>query len=269
MSSMVLRCPSCDIQMNVTVPDGVSEAFDKGYTEGINLVTEVFTEMLPLDHYKNEVEKSKVLIQDLAEFLEEDIGEVKLKTSFPEGRLAEEWVKKVDTETFYRDNKDYLYDNIKYNQFPRYHIERLLPLALMYHVKILDIGCGIGMLAFMLSAENEVTGYDINQKVIDFCNFRKSKYNSDVEFTTEEPDYGQFDLITAIGTLEHIENLEAFIRKLGGTMKQGALLYHYDDFGDQNISPMHFNHSNEINGWLEEAGFKILTGRWAIKDANI
>jgi len=88
------------------------------------------------------------------------------------------------------------------------------------------------------------------------------------DFTTKLPDLSQFDLVTALGTLEHLDNLKKFVMKLKA-MKSGARFHHFDDFGDQNISPMHYNHSRGINKWLGDAGFIIFDERWAIKGASI
>jgi len=128
--------------------------------------------------------------------------------------------------------------------------------------RILDFGCGVGVSTCLLSElGNEVIGYDINKKAVDFANFRARKHNYKAQFTAEMPELGQFDLVLAIDVLEHIEDLRSLILKLGKSMKSGARLYHYGTFEDG--SPDHFNHSANINEWLEEAGFEIIDTLWA------
>ena len=44
-----------------------------------------------------------------------------------------------------------------------------------------------------------------------------------------------------------------------------AKFYHYDCFWEHEISPMHFDHSKQIDEWLKEAGFVIFNNHWCIK----
>ncbi|GAG96728.1 unnamed protein product, partial [marine sediment metagenome] len=70
---------------------------------------------------------------------------------------------------------------------------------------------------------------------------------------------------TAIDTLEHIEDLHPFLLMLGKRMSRGARFYHNDDFEHQEVSPMHFDHSEHLDEWLKKAGFLIWDEHWCIK----
>ena len=267
MGILGARCPTCKAQLQINIPDDISNSYNSGVSTGVNMVINSIETTFPMLSFYNEVKRLNCVDADLAEFLHENIEEVKKKMEFPEIRLAKQWEdRKVGTDEYYVNNKDYLYDNAKYNKFPTYQVQRLLPLVLVRKQNTLDIGCGIGMLVSMLAGQdNNSMGYDINPMIIDFANFRKEKYGSNAIFTDKKPDFSKFDLITALGTFEHFENLEEFVYELGKTMKKGAKLYHYDDFGDQNISPMHFDYSENMDKWLDDSGFKRLNERWAIK----
>lgn len=265
LSILELECPECHYEFKGKVSleaqyDWIERITDMAQMWGIDVAG-----------YKAERDRLAKLGDDMAEFLHEPLNDVFKRMLGIESRLAEQWSNHTGSiSDFYIGNKDYLYDNIKYNLFNDYHIERLLPLMIIKDLKTLDIGCGIGTLVFMLAGQNnEATGFDINPQVIDFCNFKKAKYNLDAEFTTELPDLGNFDLITALGTLEHIDNLREFILWLGKGMKDGAGLFHIDDWEGQDVSPMHFDYSKDIDGWLQESGLEPLSKRWAVKNANI
>jgi SAM-dependent methyltransferase len=251
--------------MEVNVPLNADDVYNDAVKSTSGLILDSMVSAgFNIENFLKERQRISMLNRDLGEFLNEPIESI-VKNSFePEPRLAEQWKSKETTDKFYINNKDYLYDNIKYNQFLSYHFDRLFPFSQIKHLKSLDWGCGIGSLVFLLSHNNISTGYDINPKVIEFADFLKKKYGYHCEFTLNEPDYSQFDLITALGTLEHIEDLESLIKKFA-VMKSGSSLVHIDDWGDQTISPMHFNHSGNIDKWLIESGFMIKNERVAVK----
>lgn len=259
-----IRCPNCKTQLEVDLPLNAEDVQKQAMTETTSLILGGMSAAgIDINDFMFELQRLATLNNDLGEFLDEPLESVIENTKLPEPRLAEQWKHKETTDKFYINNKDYLYDNIKYNQFLNYQFERLFPFSQIKHLKTLDWGCGIGSLVFLLSHNNVSTGYDINPQVINFANFLRKKYNYRCTFTTEEPDYSEYDVITALGTFEHIENLGEVIKKLN--MKSGAKLVHIDDWGDQSISPMHFNHSENIDKWLIEAGFLIKNERVAVK----
>jgi len=203
---------------------------------------------------------------DLSEFLGIPITKVQERMQHAQEKLARMWTEyKGTTEEFYKDNEEYLFDLAAFNKQPGYFQDRLSGLVNLDSMKILDIGCGIGSAVFMLAEQGcDVLGWDINQKCIDFCNFKKKKYNLKGEFTTERPDFKPFDLVIAVDLLEHIENLEEFVLDLN--MKSGAKLYHSDFFPREKTWPMHFEENGgKLSGWLQSAGFIEWDGKWAIK----
>ncbi len=206
--------------------------------------------------------------EDLSKFFEVPIETVKEKVAASVLDQVTGWYeRKGSIEDYYRHNEAYIYGGAWWNSRDDIQRSRLVPLMNVQDSSVLDFGCGIGSASLMLATQgNKVTGYDINELAIDFCNFRKNKDNIDIEFTTEKPDYSQFDLVIAIDVLEHIEDLRTFIMELGKGMKTGAKLYHYDDFkSDIRGNPMHFDHSEHIWEWLSEAGFGAWDATWAVK----
>ncbi len=203
---------------------------------------------------------------DLVEFIDKPREVIVEKMNQSEQTLKAKWETGIKVIDFYTENEDYLYNLAWYNLHESYFAFCTNTLGFIQNKRILDIGCGIGTISFILAGQrNEVTGYDINPLLIDFCNFKKKKYSLEGSFTTEKPDYSQFDVILAIDVLEHIEDLHGFLKELGSGMKKGAVLYHDDCWGCQNVNPMHFDHSKEIDLWLWEAGIIPLSNLWAAK----
>lgn len=203
------------------------------------------------------------LEEDLAEFFNLSIEETQRKIAVAVPEMHIQWRKRRGSvEDFYRDNIYYVFSSACSNNLEYVQKSRFTNLMGISKQKILDFGCGIGISTCLVAGlGNEVIGYDINKKAIDFANFRAQKHNYKPEFTTELPELGQFDLVLAIDVLEHIEDLHGLILKLGKGMKHGARLYHYDTFQDG--SPDHFDHHAHIEEWLTEAGFEIIDTLWA------
>ena len=88
-------------------------------------------------------------------------------------------------------------------------------------LKILDIGCGTGVLVDELTTQgHEVWGLDISEEALKFCRMRghnKRLYRGDA---TNLPfaDW-RFDLVTAIGVIEHLDNDEIFLSEVWRVLK--------------------------------------------------
>lgn len=180
--------------------------------------------------------------------------------------LGDQW-RRGDTKDFYKNNPTYLFDELDFNGNPNW-MSKIYPVLKIQNESHLDIGCGIGTLCLLRAMQGyESTGYDTNEATINFAKFRARKYGLKVNFTTEYPDLSKYDLITAIDTLEHIEDLRNFLLRIGDLVKMDTMFYHIDTFGYQDINPMHFDHSAHISKWLEEAGFQVVTREWAIRES--
>ena len=203
--------------------------------------------------------------EDLSEYLGMPLDEVVNKAMVATKTVGEKWQEfKGCTEDFYHNNGEYLFDLLALNANANW-LPKVMPV-LKVTDNHLDIGCGIGTLCLLKALQGHpTTGYDVNESVLKFARFRAKKYDYQITFTSERPDYSQYKVLTAIDVLEHIENLGEFLKDVGREVKSGTFLYHVDCFGFQDTSPMHFDHSNKINEYLEEAGFRAITKQWAMK----
>lgn len=265
--ALTAKCPKCRSTIDIAFLDHREEAFSNGYNQGFAEAIQIAPDYgVDISAYIDTQAHLSNGDMDLSQYLGEDLDYVRERMERPEERLAEDWGNWTGTtEEYYINRKDYLYDNMKYNRFQYYQQRRILPLVGMKNKKILDIGCGVGTLVFMLGESNDIIGWDINPMMIDFAKWKKDKYELKGAFTTELPDISQFDVVTALGTLEHFENLEEFVKGTLSQMRHGAKLLHFDDFGQQNVSPMHYDFTDEMPVWLDEAGFVEWDDLWAVK----
>ena len=140
--------------------------------------------------------------------------------------------------------------------------------------KILDYGCGTGLVAFSLSNEtNEVIGMDnsngmveqFNKKAkeLDFSNIKAIQHNIDNEDLTQN----EFDLIITSMSLHHIKNANIFIKKAYKALKNDGFLCINDlDKEDGTFHKKHNNEGvyhfgfdkNELENSLKNLGFKII-----------
>ncbi len=87
-------------------------------------------------------------------------------------------------------------------------------------LKILDIGCGTGALMDDLTAQgHDVCGLDISQEALKFCRMRghRKLYLADAAKLPFRDDC--FELVTAIGVIEHLDNDEIFLNEVARILR--------------------------------------------------
>ena len=95
--------------------------------------------------------------------------------------------------------------------------------------RILDIGCGGGLLAEPLARLGaKVTGIDASEKNITIAKLHAEKENLsiDYQFTTAETlRTEKFDAVTALEIIEHVDNVPQFIAACSALVKPDGLLF--------------------------------------------
>jgi ubiquinone/menaquinone biosynthesis C-methylase UbiE len=140
--------------------------------------------------------------------------------------------------------------------------------------KILDYGCGTGLVGFGLSNEtNTVLGMDYSIGMVEKFNEKAKELGftniSAVQHNINEQDLPQneFDLLAISMTLHHIKDTEMFIKKAKSTLKNGGYLCINDlvkedgTFHDEhkNEGVEHFGYDkNELCDLIIENGFELL-----------
>ena len=90
--------------------------------------------------------------------------------------------------------------------------------------KILDVGCGTGMMLQALKEYGEVWGLDKSVKAIEYSRTRAPGAHLMQGSFPEQIPQGQFDIITFLDVLEHIENDKEALRKLVDILQPNGTL---------------------------------------------
>lgn len=179
--------------------------------------------------------------------------------------------------------QDYYFNGVKSNPFQKYwHGKKWIELrSLLKNEKgrLLDIGCADGTTTSAIANSNKkfkVTGIDYYRKAIEFA----GKTYKNIQFTEGDAhklpfDNQSFDLVTAIETLEHLQNPRQVLAEIRRVLKpNGKLLVVQDTdsiifktiwwfwtkskgsvWKNSHISCMK---KNDLLTELKEAGFKIM-----------
>jgi 2-polyprenyl-6-hydroxyphenyl methylase/3-demethylubiquinone-9 3-methyltransferase len=103
-----------------------------------------------------------------------------------------------------------------------------LPLR---NLKILDIGCGGGLLSEPMSRLGaKVTGIDASEKNIKIANAHLKKSKLKINYICASPESlkttkEQFDVILNMEIVEHVEDVELFIKKSSELLKKKGLMF--------------------------------------------
>jgi len=162
-----------------------------------------------------------------------------------------------EAHTFYgREDNGYLYNLIQWNCGPLY-AKITEPLRALSGLRVLVIGGGLGTEASLLADRNRVDVYDLPGVLRDFCRFRLGDTVTILDGDLADAP-GPYDVIVAIDTIEHVhpDEIEGFLTTVEGLLTEHGALYAHNNFGQQDIFPMHFDHSDVFNAWLKRAGME-------------
>lgn len=113
--------------------------------------------------------------------------------------------------------------------FPALHrygerVERFLAEAVQPGGRVLDVGCGTGLLTRGLEASVEVVGVDLAPEMLELArqgrpsgSWRVHSYHQPVP-----PEWGHFDVVLAIGCLDFCEDLPGVLGHLTAALKPGG-----------------------------------------------
>ena len=185
-----------------------------------------------------------------------------------------------EVDEFYKDpyvGQLYLIELIHWNQTQVFSNIKRLFMGLR-NMKVLEIGSGIGSLAIQLAVQKcDVTAAEINDTLLEFAKYREKQIKK--EITTEirpihfvknkwlnEPD-NTYDAVVSVDTFEHLkpEQVKKMLRDIARVIKPGGNLIYHTNFGQQELYPMHFDHSEMWDTWLIEAGFIPLSSTHAMR----
>jgi len=97
-------------------------------------------------------------------------------------------------------------------------------------VKILDIGCGGGLLSEPMSRLGaEVTGIDASEKNINVAKLHAKKSNLNIEYICTSPENMQinskFDVILNMEIIEHVSDVNFFLESCSQLLKKDGIMF--------------------------------------------
>ena len=97
-------------------------------------------------------------------------------------------------------------------------------------LKILDIGCGGGLVCEPLSRLGaEVTGIDASSKNIEVAKIHAKKSGLKIKYLNTSPEKKEviekFDVILSLEIVEHVENLDLFLKSASELLKKNGIMF--------------------------------------------
>ena len=144
-------------------------------------------------------------------------------------RLADEW---WDIEGKFKPLHMFNPVRIEYildicSSYFKFNNDKKLPLK---GLKILDIGCGGGLISEPMSRLGaEVVGIDASEKNIIVASLHAKKSNLKIIYLKKSPEqmnkYNEFDIILNLEVVEHVENLDLYLESCSKLLKKKGLMF--------------------------------------------
>ena len=149
-------------------------------------------------------------------------------------------------------NNGYLYDLCNWNCQPSYE-QLIAPLLNVEGKKVLVIGAGLGTEVEYLKDRNEVDVYELPGVLREFLRFRFGDDLNLLECNNLAWIEGPYDLIVAIDVIEHIhpDEIGAALDSIKRLLGNRGQFYYHNNFGQQDLYPMHYDHTELFNEWTE------------------
>ncbi len=97
-------------------------------------------------------------------------------------------------------------------------------------VKILDIGCGGGLLSEPMNRLGaEIIGIDASEKNIEVAKLHAKKNNLDIKYLCTSPENFKtdikFDVILNMEIVEHVKDIDSFLKSCCGLLKKRGIMF--------------------------------------------
>ena len=101
---------------------------------------------------------------------------------------------------------------------------------LLENLKILDIGCGGGLISEPMSRlGGSVTGIDASEKNIKVAYLHSKENNLQIDYLHKSPEQlkekEKFDIILNLEIVEHVENLDLYLKSCKDLLKKNGLMF--------------------------------------------
>jgi protein-L-isoaspartate O-methyltransferase len=142
---------------------------------------------------------------------------------------------------------------------------------------VIEIGAGIGTLALQLAIQrNNVLAVEVNPVLRKFIKYRLKKTVDNIETKMGNlkvagdgwlKAHTKYDVAFALDVFEHmpLPDLKATIDTLGEVLVTGGHLYYHNNWGQQDIFPMHHDYADIWSELLVDAGFYQISPNEAVR----
>ncbi len=98
------------------------------------------------------------------------------------------------------------------------------------NIKILDIGCGGGLISEPLARlGGEITGIDASKKNIEVAKIHSKKSKLKIKYLNNSPEQlntsNKFDVILNLEIVEHVDNVNLYIKSCHNLLKKNGLMF--------------------------------------------
>lgn len=221
---------------------------------------EAYQDYLHTSGQAEQFERYNRLINLLVEWTGLSGDEVAYRVSQGSQNVKESWDKAQpqsaeELRVYYQDKENgYLFDLANWN-WSLFYINLTRGLTGFKGYNALVIGGGLGSEAEILAERNAVDVFELPGHLKEFCSWRLGDQVTMLNGNTlPEAIVGKdYDLIVAIDTFEHIhpDELQPVLDAIDGSLEDGGYLYCHNNWGQQDIYPMHFDHSKRFEEWAK------------------
>lgn len=205
------------------------------------------------------------LVKLVAEFTGETEQAVMAKVLLGNENVKQAWEREKPTtpdevRAFYgKADNGYLYDLISWNWNELYW-KIIAGLDQYQNKRVLVIGAGLGTEVERLKANNEVLAFEVKGVLRKFLDWRFSGVAMEASrvFSINRWYEGYFDLVVCIDTLEHIHpaEIDETLQAISDLLTPGGVFYCHNNFEQQDLYPMHFDHAEKFAQWVSDNGME-------------
>jgi hypothetical protein len=231
---------------------------------------ETYQDYLNLSGKRVLIDRYEELGRMIADFTGETAEQVVGKAVLGGDNVRRAW-EQLDPQTpeqvkaFYGNPENgYLYDLLNWNCTPDYQ-QVLEPLKATAGKLALVIGAGLGTeVDALLQTGNSVHIYELPGVLRDFCVRRFTGHSSRVSFTNSISRFNGYNLIVAVDVIEHIhpDEIEATLSAIYDALLPGGILHCHNNFEQQQLYPMHYDHRKLWETWVAGRFEKIGAFQW-------
>jgi hypothetical protein len=229
---------------------------------------ETYQEYLDLSGTKRRTNRFIELAEMVAQYTGETRDQVMLKALDGGKNVQQAWEARQpknpqQVSGFYGlPDSGYFYDLVGWNASEFYETI-VAGLREMDGENALVVGAGIGGEIAALTERNFVDVFELPGALREFCQKRFAEDDS-VRFLggntlpeALELARGVYSLVVAVDVIEHIhpQVFDATMDALAGAILPGGALYCHNNFGQQELYPMHYDHAERFAAWCKRHSF--------------